>query len=209
MRTVRRRVRCRCPRTVRIATEDLDGWLRPVWDRATAFFGVQGWARYEWYNGACYGRCHLWDPSKVSLSRPHFRRFMLEDDRREAAAVVVHELLHGLGLQHDKRIGWSLTVGFRTDYELVDRVFDGKPLSDNVRKLLRRVTRAATKRYRLFCPGTTREHRVGADGFTCRSCGVPVGGDLRAAAAAHRRGAPGPPATGEAISAPRPLGRRG
>jgi len=161
-------------RTRRISQEELEAWLEPTWLHAVRFFEVEGLARYEWYQGSAYGRCTLWDPGRIVLSRPHFRRFLLADDRHFAAQVVVHEILHGLGINHDGRIGWSLAKDYPLDRELVDHIFQGKDPTHHVALMLSRVRRAWQRRDRLFCPGTLRAHPRRHGGAFCAMCGLLV-----------------------------------
>lgn len=184
--------------TVRVSLEALEAWLEPTWRHATRFFQVDEMASYEWYQGSAYGRCTLWDPGRIVLSRPHFRRFYLDDDRHFAAQVVVHEILHGLGINHDGRIGWSLAQDYPLDAELVDHIFEHEQPTRNVTLMLRRVDRAWKRRDRLFCPGTLRAHPIRHGGAFCAACGLlveDVAYDLGVPSGAPAGAYPAPPRT--------------
>lgn len=154
----------------RIPVQQLDAWLAPHWKRATSYFHVEDRAKYEWYDGKAYGRCHLWDPGRIVLSRPHFRKMFLRNDAHFASQVVVHEILHGLGIEHDGRIGWSLAQDYPLDRELVDHIFHERPATKNAGLMLQRVERAWSRRDKLFCPGTMRAHAVRRGGAFCAMC---------------------------------------
>lgn len=159
----------------RVTTAELEAWLSPIWQHAVDHFGIADRARYEW-NGAesAYGQCHVWDPGRIVFSRPHFRRFLLKNDQHFAAQVVVHEILHGLGIQHDGRIGWSVAKDYPLDKELVDHLYHDAPPTRNVERMLARVERAWERRDQLFCPSTMRPHAVRYGGAFCELCGLLV-----------------------------------
>ena len=122
-----------------VRTDELRTWVEPDFDKAARFLRVRSQAAFKFKRGSDSYTTYN-DPASIRFSRTAFRQHYLAENRKEARQTIVHELLHGLGMRHDYRLGyysahWRDKVG-----EVAAKViFNGGSLSEDEADLAARV----------------------------------------------------------------------
>ncbi len=108
-----------------VSSNRLDGWVGPLREKALDFLGRPPGITYRWSRTMYSGTAYV-EPRIVNLRRAVFANYYRYNEREEALMVIVHELLHILGLKH--RLGFG-----RMGYGGKDKNFvDQDAISDNI-----------------------------------------------------------------------------
>lgn len=122
-----------------VRTSELREWIEPDFDKAARFLRLRSRAAFDFKRG--YDSYTTFnDPSSVRFGRDRARVNYLAGDHKASQQTIVHELLHGLGMRHDYRLGyysafWRDKVG-----EVAAKViFNGGTLTEDEADLAARV----------------------------------------------------------------------